>query len=940
MRVGLRVNEETFTLGETIWIEIGFEGETPTTRQASLALTIGERTRVARQVFGTSFDMRFEYTVQLRDRDADGFTIPENALTLDDDPTTEEPVWWEDGSWGDPQFRVDGSVSAPPKISDVYSTSTPRRAATYEERVNGERQFILGDTYKVGEAILIAVAFDKAVSRTGRPQLRLQIGDSIRYAEPDSRTVNTPWEAFSYIVTPEDVDADGIAVPANAITLNGGAISLAGDPTTAAALRHEGLAIEDLVDGRRASPPRAASWGPSSVALWTGPPQNGESYASGEAIRLLLQLDRRVEVRGTPELELEIGGKTRRAPLETVLQRGRTVYLYFQYTVQSDDPAESAFTIPPNALRLERGGVTLVGHPGEPLEPFGGASDTLPFGVDGSASFAPGVDYVYIDGLPRYRGSYGLGDAIHVKACLPYGAVISGTPSVSLRVGGNTRQANYDRFLWRPTNCHDFSYVVQADDLEENGVYLPAAAIRLNEGAVFLEGNPSIPVDLTHEEWKSVDGRDRLVAGSVATAPRVTSVSFAGRPRGSGVWSGPGEKIPIRVAFDKALAIEGEPSISLNVGGQTRQASLASHGPAERSSAVAENHFALFEYAVRPEDVDTDGISVPANALSLNGGSMTLAGATGTAADLSHSAVNPDPTRLVDGVAMTGNSECDPWAPEWAGNAHVFEHGYRVSACVEYRADGETVRRVAADYGLDSRESALLWFFDRDNVEILVKVLDACGVNGHRWVFVAPVTDLAFNLEVVEEATGKRWRYRNAAGRTAETSADTAAFPCDAAAASWAGAGWDGPVFPSPGNSSSNESALTVPPLARASDAGPETDCEPAGPAMTLEGGYTVSMCYETEEGTTGDARDFGLDSSSSGLLWFFDRNNVEVLVKVLDGCAINGHRWVYAAPVTNLAFNLHVESPDGKRWTHRNRLGRKADAASDLSFFGCEGGS
>ena len=66
-------------------------------------------------------------------------------------------------------------------------------------------------------------------------------------------------------------------------------------------------------------------------------------------------------------------------------------------------------------------------------------------------------------------------------------------------------------------------------------------------------------------------------------------------------------------------------------------------------------------------------------------------------------------------------------------------------------------RRDALDYGLASDESGLLYFFDRDNAEILIKVLDGCGVNGHRWVFVAPVTDLALNLEVREVSTGRKW---------------------------------------------------------------------------------------------------------------------------------------------------------------------------------------
>lgn len=260
-----------------------------------------------------------------------------------------------------------------------------------------------------------------------------------------------------------------------------------------------------------------------------------------------------------------------------------------------------------------------------------------------------------------------------------------------------------------------------------------------------------------------------------------------------------------------------------------------------------------------------------------------------------------------------------------------FDGGYEVKACFEYEQDGETVESDAFDYGLESDESGLLYFFDRDNAEVLIKVLNGCGVNGHRWVFVAPVTDLALNLEIREVATGRRWEYGNPGGKTADTASDTTAFPCHAAAASWApsGGGRGGSVDGLVGLRGSV-------PARRTAAAAAETDCTPEGPALTLRGGYQVSMCYETYDGAVGQARDWGLDSSQSALLYFFDRDNVEVLIKVLDGCGVNGHRWVFVAPVTDLAFNLHVESPSGERWTHRNRLGQIADAASDVSAFPC----
>ena len=290
----------------------------------------------------------------------------------------------------------------------------------------------------------------------------------------------------------------------------------------------------------------------------------------------------------------------------------------------------------------------------------------------------------------------------------------------------------------------------------------------------------------------------------------------------------------------------------------------------------------------------------------------------------------------------------------------TFEHGFTVSMCVEYRQDGAAVKADAKNYGLESRESGILYFFQEDNAEVLVKVLEsACGLQGneHVWVYVAPVTDLAFNLHVDETATGRRWTHRNPkGGATATTRSDNKAFPCPASGSSVAsaGGGHDAPPgvelvdsgFPASGTAGSVSPSDLPEPATRvvsAIGAGEGTDCVPR-PVTTLAGGYTVNMCIEyPRDGASevGEARDFGLDSRQSGLLYFFQPSNAEVLIKVLaSACGLenNDHVWVYVAPVTDLAFNLSVVSPNSGDpvWTHSNRLGRTADARSDNKAFPC----
>ena len=56
-----------------------------------------------------------------------------------------------------------------------------------------------------------------------------------------------------------------------------------------------------------------------------------------------------------------------------------------------------------------------------------------------------------------------------------------------------------------------------------------------------------------------------------------------------------------------------------------------------------------FDYIAKAADRDEDGVSIPASALALNGGTIRNAGDGTTDADLTHAAVAADPGRKVDG---------------------------------------------------------------------------------------------------------------------------------------------------------------------------------------------------------------------------------------------------------------------------------------------------
>ena len=48
--------------------------------------------------------------------------------------------------------------------------------------------------------------------------------------------------------------------------------------------------------------------------------------------------------------------------------------------------------------------------------------------------------------------------------------------------------------------------------------------------------------------------------------------------------------------------------------------------------------------------------------------------------------------------------------------------------------------------------------------------------------------------------------------------------------------------------------------------------------------------------------------TDQTGYFWFFDPANVELMVKVLDGCSISNAYWVFASGLTNVGVSLTVK--------------------------------
>ncbi|HKH47041.1 MAG TPA: fibronectin type III domain-containing protein [Thermoanaerobaculia bacterium] len=98
---------------------------------------------------------------------------------------------------------------------------------------------------------------------------------------------------------------------------------------------------------------------------------------------------------------------------------------------------------------------------------------------------------------------------------------------------------------------------------------------------------------------------------------------------------------------------------------------------------------------------------------------------------------------------------------------------------------------------------------------------------------------------------------------------------------------------------------------------------------------FKVSVSWKTSAGQTGVATHVAVPSSDSGLLWFFDQDNWEMLVKALDGCSVNNHYWVFFVAVTDVEYTLTVvDTKTGQVQVYFNPQGRPSPLVTDTSAF------
>ena len=129
------------------------------------------------------------------------------------------------------------------------------------------------------------------------------------------------------------------------------------------------------------------------------------------------------------------------------------------------------------------------------------------------------------------------------------------------------------------------------------------------------------------------------------TSPTVTGLAFDSKSDNTYSALNAGDTVDVAVTFSEAVSISGSPRIALTVGSGTAFATYDSSIAGNTSSTK------YFRYTVQAGDTDANGLSIAANALALNDGSIS--DAAGNAATLTHAAVADNSSYSIDTIAPT-----------------------------------------------------------------------------------------------------------------------------------------------------------------------------------------------------------------------------------------------------------------------------------------------
>lgn len=288
-----------------------------------------------------------------------------------------------------------------------------------------------------------------------------------------------------------------------------------------------------------------------------------------------------------PTLKLQIGDTLKEA---TYASGSGTNTLSFSYQIVTDDNDTNGISFPANGLQTA--GTIKDADGNDALLNFNARVDNYKFKVDTLAPTATEqFPIVYFNGG---NGAFNLNlserinsNALTVNDFSVAGKTLGDGASISINNQAYVNQSNI------------------TINLGSNATVAKDDVLSIGTGKVVdLAGNSNTaPLTFTVPEM---------------TAPVITnginiSRDYSQQTLGSKL--SVGHKLKFSVSFNENVTISGSPTLAVNIGGETKQATLL-------STNLANQNYFEFGYTIQDGDNDADGISIDAGSISLNGGSI------------------------------------------------------------------------------------------------------------------------------------------------------------------------------------------------------------------------------------------------------------------------------------------------------------------------------
>ena len=343
----------------------------------------------------------------------------------------------------------------------------------------------------------------------------------------------------------------------------------------------------------------------STIAIASNPGTD-RTYAVGDDIRVTVTFSETVEVAGTPQLRLELGGGNRTA---TYGGGTGTAALVFTYQVadgesDTDGVGVEADSLSGGTIRDEARNDAVLDH----------------------------------DGLAADAGHKV--DAVKPELAASGGAVVDGT-RLTLTwdepLDGSSRPETGDFTVSGGDRARTVTRVRVSGSMVL--LTLDSEAEHL-ETEIRVSYTPGVnPVrDVPGNQAEGLSREPVTNETPDTTPPEVESLRIGSNPGSDRTYAAE-DVIEVTVQFSETVEVEGAPQLRLRVGSGTRTAGYL------RGAGTAA---LVFAYEVADGDEDSDGVSVNAGRIALNGG--TIEDEAENAAELDHEALAAQAGHQVDGV--------------------------------------------------------------------------------------------------------------------------------------------------------------------------------------------------------------------------------------------------------------------------------------------------